>query len=138
MGTDLTHGKLVVMPSSAPAAQKRPRSIVSGILLALAVLLTPLALVTNWAAVQVDNTQRFVDTLGPLASNPKIQELVINEVTNRLDETVDFAGTTSSLIEPSRCASTSQIIEPSSLSTEMTSSMSEGSETSSEATSLQQ
>ncbi len=99
MGTDLTHGKLVVMSSSAPAAQKRPRSIASGILLALAVLLTPLALVTNWAAVQVDNTQRFVDTLGPLASNPKIQELVINEVTNRLDETVDFAGTTSSLID---------------------------------------
>jgi hypothetical protein len=47
----------------------------------------------------VDNTQRFVDTLGPLASNPKIQELVINEVTNKLDETVDFAGTTSSLID---------------------------------------
>jgi hypothetical protein len=47
----------------------------------------------------VDNTQRFVDTLGPLASNPKIQELVITEVTNKLDETVDFAGTTSSLID---------------------------------------
>jgi hypothetical protein len=87
------------MESSAPAAQKPPRSIASGILLALAVVLTPLALVTNWAAVQVDNTQRFVDTLGPLASNPKIQELVINEVTNKLDETVDFAGTTSSLID---------------------------------------
>jgi hypothetical protein len=87
------------MERSAPAVEKRPRSVVSGILLALAVLLTPLALVTNWAAVQVDNTQRFVDTLGPLASNPKIQELVITEVTNKLDETVDFAGTTSSLID---------------------------------------
>jgi len=69
------------------------------VLLALAVLLTPTALITNWATVQVDNTQRFVDTLGPLASNPKIQDLVINEVTNKLDETVDFAGTTSSLID---------------------------------------
>lgn len=99
MGTDLTHRKVFVMEPSAPVARKRPRSIASGILLALAVLLTPTALITNWAAVQVDNTQRFVDTLGPLASNPKIQELVINEVTNKLDETVDFAGTTSSLID---------------------------------------
>jgi hypothetical protein len=87
------------MERSAPAVKKRPRSVASGVLLALAVLLTPTALITNWAAVQVDNTQRFVDTLGPLASNPKIQELVINEVTNKLDETVDFAGTTSSLID---------------------------------------
>jgi hypothetical protein len=87
------------MERKAPATKKRPRSIASGILLALAVLLTPTALITNWATVQVDNTQRFVDTLGPLASNPKIQELVITEVTNKLDETVDFAGTTSSLID---------------------------------------
>ena len=99
MSTDLTHEKVVHMERSAPAVKKRPRSFASGILLALAVVLTPLALVTNWAAVQVDNTQRFVDTLGPLASNPKIQELVINEVTNKLDETVDLAGTTSSLID---------------------------------------
>lgn len=99
MGTDVTHGKVIVMERKAPATKKRPRSIASGILLALAVLLTPTALITNWATVQVDNTQRFVDTLGPLASNPKIQELVITEVTNKLDETVDFAGTTSSLID---------------------------------------
>jgi len=87
------------MERSAPAVKKRSRSVASGVLLAVAVVLTPLALITNWAAVQVDNTQRFVDTLGPLASNPKIQELVINEVTNKLDESVDLAGTTSSLID---------------------------------------
>lgn len=87
------------MESTKSTSKKRPRSIASGVLLALAILLTPTALITNWAAVQVDNTQRFVDTLGPLASNPKVQELVITEVTNKLDETVDFAGTTSSLID---------------------------------------
>ena len=87
------------MPTQTAVTKKRPRSVASGILLAIAVLLTPTALIANWAAVQVDNTQRFVDTLGPLASNPKIQALVIDEITNKLDETVDFAGTTSSVID---------------------------------------
>ena len=87
------------MVSQSTPTKKRPRSVVSGILLAIAVILTPTALITNWAAVQVDSTQRFVDTLGPLASNPKIQALVIDEITNKLDETVDFSSTTSSLID---------------------------------------
>jgi hypothetical protein len=98
MGSDFIQRKVNVMERTAPT-KKRPRSIASGVLLTLAVLLTPTALITNWATVQVDSTQRFVDTLGPLASNPKIQDLVINEVTNKLDETVDFSGTTSSLID---------------------------------------
>ncbi|CAB4895910.1 unannotated protein [freshwater metagenome] len=86
--------------SDTPVKPKsRGRSLVSGIALTLAVLLTPMAMMTNWAVVQVDNTQRFVGTLGPLASNPKIQELVINEITNKLDETVNFKKTTAQLVD---------------------------------------
>lgn len=83
-----------------PQRQRRSpgRSIASGILLTLAVLLTPVSIVANWATIEVDNTQHFVDTLGPLASNPQVQELVITEITNKLDEAIDIKDTTSSLI----------------------------------------
>ena len=87
------------MSDTPVRGKKTGRSLVSGISLTLAVLLTPMALVTNWAVVQVDNTQRFVGTLGPLASNAKVQELVINEITNKLDETVNFKKTTSQLVD---------------------------------------
>lgn len=85
----------------APLRKRRSpgRSITSGILITLAVLLTPVSIVANWASIQVDNTQHFVDTLGPLASNPKVQELVITEITNKLDDAIDIKDTTSSLID---------------------------------------
>lgn len=87
--------------TTLPSRKRRSpgRSIASGILLTLAVLLTPVSIVANWATIEVDNTQHFVDTLGPLASNPQVQELVITEITNKLDEAIDIKDTTSSLID---------------------------------------
>ena len=87
------------MAETTKPRKHRGRSAVSGILIAVALILTPVSLVANWAAYEVDNTSHFVDALGPLASNPDVQNVVINEITNRVDEAVDIKKTTSSLID---------------------------------------
>ena len=75
------------------------RSWLSAVALILAVVLTPAAIVTNWATSEVTNTQRFVSTLSPLAKNPAVQETIITEVTKIVDKEVDIKGVTESLFE---------------------------------------
>jgi hypothetical protein len=75
------------------------RSWLSAIALILAVVLTPAAIVTNWATSEVTNTQRFVSTLSPLAKNPAVQETIITEVTGIIEKQVDIKEVTSSLFE---------------------------------------
>lgn len=73
------------------------RSWLSAIALILAVALTPAAIVTHWTTSEVTNTQRFVATMSPLASNPAVQDAIIAEVTALVDEKINVQGVTESL-----------------------------------------
>ena len=75
------------------------RAWLSGILIVVAFLFTPTAIAAHWATSQVTNTENFVSTLGPLASDPAVQQVIINEVTTLIDEQVDVQGLTESLFE---------------------------------------
>lgn len=80
------------------AAKKNPgRAWLSAILLIVAMVLTPVAIVTHWATSEVTDTARFVNTLSPLASNPEVQQVVIDEVTGLIKEQVDIPEITDSL-----------------------------------------
>lgn len=80
------------------AAKKNPgRAWLSAILLIVAMVLTPVAIVAHWATSEVTNTERFVSTLSPLASNPEVQQVVIDEVTGLIKEQVDIPEITDSL-----------------------------------------
>ncbi len=84
---------------SAPSRPHRGRAWFSGILIVLAIVTTPLAIVANWASNQVTNTELFVDTLGPLASDPVIQEAIVDQVTNSIDDAVQIEKVTGSIID---------------------------------------
>lgn len=73
------------------------RSWISAMLIIIAMVMAPTAIVTHWAASQVTNTEQFVETLSPLASNPEVQQVVIDEITGLIDENVDIKGVTESL-----------------------------------------
>lgn len=73
------------------------RSWIAAMLIIIAMVMTPTAIVTHWAANQVTNTEQFVETLSPLASNPEVQQVVIDEVTGLINENVDIKGVTESL-----------------------------------------
>lgn len=80
------------------AVKKNPgRAWLSALLLIVAMVLTPVAIVSHWATSEVTNTERFVSTLSPLAANPEVQQVVIDEVTGLIKEQVDIPEITDSL-----------------------------------------
>ncbi|MDQ1122692.1 hypothetical protein [Microbacterium trichothecenolyticum] len=84
--------------SSTPTTDRRPsprgvvaRSVASLVLLTIAALALAPALVLSWARVQLVDEESFVATLGPLSSDPNVQNLVIDEATDAIAVRVDFA-----------------------------------------------
>lgn len=86
------------MMAAAKKTTNVGRAWLSGIMIVLAVVLTPVAVLTNWATVQVSNEAQFVKTLSPLASNPAVQNTVIDSVTKAIDDQLDINQVTDSLL----------------------------------------
>ena len=77
-------------PESRSAAKApRWRRIVTAVLIVLSCVLAPLSAIAIWTRNQVLNTDRYVRTVTPLASNPAIQNAVAINVTNTLFDNVD-------------------------------------------------
>jgi hypothetical protein len=89
--------------SQVEPAPSRGRRLASKILLVVFCLLTVLALVAGWARLQIEDTDRYVETVAPLASDPSIQQALIDRVTNGLSEQLDER-VTIDLIEDSALA----------------------------------
>ncbi|WP_112466693.1 hypothetical protein [Streptomyces triticisoli] len=75
---------------AARVAHHRWRSFFSALVIVLACILAPLAAVASWAAAEVDDTDRYVATVTPLASDPAVQAAAANRVTNALMQHIDL------------------------------------------------
>src|SRR5262249_47052583 len=82
-----------VMADAAGAGDARPdarrrvprwRRILSVTLLVLGCILTPIAIHTVWIHHTLLDTDQYVETVGPLASNHDVQNALANRVTNTL------------------------------------------------------
>ena len=76
----------------SPGKGKRWQRVVSVILLVLGFLLVPLSAIAIWTHNQVTNTDRYVETVSPLASNTDIQAVVATRAVDALFANVDVAG----------------------------------------------
>lgn len=70
----------------------RGKSVIGAVLLVLAVVLAPVAAMGTWARLQLVDTESFVATFAPLASDPDVQDFVADQVSTAIDEQVDIAG----------------------------------------------
>jgi len=88
-------------PLPAKPARRRtwPRTTVGYALIALAALLAPLAVVSVWARSQVTDTDRYVQTVAPLASDPAVQSAVTTNITNVVFQYLDVQGLTQQAID---------------------------------------
>ncbi|MFD8228743.1 hypothetical protein ACFV16_31915 [Streptomyces massasporeus] len=80
------------LESAGPPRTKRHhpfRSLGSVLLILLAALLSLLSVVAVWANSVVQDTDRYVDTVGPLASDPAVQKAVTNRVTSAVLAQID-------------------------------------------------
>ncbi|MEU9572450.1 hypothetical protein AB0D62_21800 [Streptomyces massasporeus] len=74
----------------SPTKRHHPfRSFGSVLLILLAALLSLLSVVAVWANSIVQDTDRYVDTVGPLASDPDVQKAVTNRVTSAVLAQID-------------------------------------------------
>lgn len=86
------------MMASSKKSYSVGRAWLAGLMITVGILLTPTAIIAHWATTQVTDTARFVQTLSPLASNPDVQNLIIDEVTTVIDEKVGIEEVTNSLL----------------------------------------
>lgn len=80
-------------PPAAPAAPAGSssfgRSAAVVVLLVLSAVLTTPALVAYWGQRTLTDSQRYIDTTGPLIQSPEVQQAVATKVTQAIQEQVD-------------------------------------------------
>jgi hypothetical protein len=69
------------------------------VLIVLGCVLAPLAGVAVWARNQVTNTDRYVRTVAPLASDPAIQQAVADQITTQIFTYLDVRGLTNQTVD---------------------------------------
>jgi hypothetical protein len=76
------------------------RRIASALLIFLGSILAPLAVIAVWTKATITNTDQFVTTMAPLASDPHVQAAVTNRVTNQITSKIDVKGIVESALPP--------------------------------------
>lgn len=82
---------------SAPG-RIRWRSVASAVLLTLGCALAPVSLVAVWTHSTISDTDRFVQTVGPLAADPAVQGALTDRITTTLFQQIDVQGLTDEAI----------------------------------------
>ncbi|MEU9083586.1 hypothetical protein [Streptomyces sp. NPDC048357] len=72
-------------------------STVSAVLITLTCILVPVSLLTVWVHDIVLDTDRYVSTVAPLASNPDVEAAAVHRITEAADVRVDGAEVTADL-----------------------------------------
>jgi hypothetical protein len=101
-GASAAEGSAAEGVPAAPVTRRRrtwPRTVVAYVLIGLAALLAPLAVVSVWARSQVSDTDRYVETVAPLASDPALQAAATTQLTNIAFQYLDVQGLTQQALD---------------------------------------
>jgi hypothetical protein len=80
--------------ASGHRARRWDRTSAAVVLIVLGVLCAPLSVMAVWAKSQVADTDRYLQTVAPLASDPAIQAAVTTQITNQIFTYLDVDGIT--------------------------------------------
>ncbi len=81
------------------AARQRWRTVLASLLIVIACVLAPLSAVAVWTKNLVTNTDRYVRTVAPLASEPAIQHALADKITTKIFTHVDVQGLTDQAVD---------------------------------------
>lgn len=82
-------------PAGRAGTRSRWRAVSSAFLVVLACALAPLSVASVWASTQVSDTERYVETVAPLAHDPAVQTAIADNVTRAIFENLDIEQLTS-------------------------------------------
>ncbi|MFF1878269.1 hypothetical protein [Leifsonia sp. NPDC058230] len=74
-------------------------TVLATALIVIGAVLAPAAVVASWAKVQLTDTDSFVATYAPLASDPAVQAFVTDEAVSVIQENVDIPGVVSQVFD---------------------------------------
>jgi hypothetical protein len=76
--------------TAAPAQHGiAPRSIAAVVALILGLGLLPLSTVSYWGNRTISDAQRYIETVGPLANSPEVQDSISTFLSNKIEQQVD-------------------------------------------------
>src|SRR5918993_2662240 len=70
------------------------RTFVATLLIVVGCVLAPLSVAAIWTRNQVTNTDRYIATVTPLASDPAIQNAIADQITAQVFTYIDIRGLT--------------------------------------------
>jgi hypothetical protein len=79
--------------------RQRWRTMVATLCIVVACVLAPLSVVAIWTRNQVTNTDRYIATVSPLASDPAIQAAITDQITAQVFTYIDVQGLTSQAVD---------------------------------------
>lgn len=82
------------LPPERTAREGWWRPVVVTVLIVIAALLAPLSVVAAWARDEVADTDRYVQTVAPLATDPAIQRAMVDRITTEIFNRIDVQGIT--------------------------------------------
>ena len=86
-------------PSRGPGWRGAWRPIVATVLVVLIAVLAPLSVVARWAHWEIGDTDRYVATVTPLASDPDVQNAIADRVTTEIFNYVDVPALTNQIVD---------------------------------------
>ncbi|MFE2170706.1 hypothetical protein ACFXB3_37435, partial [Streptomyces sp. NPDC059447] len=84
-------------PPSTSHGRRIAASVTSAVLITLTCILVPVSLLTVWVHDIVLDTNRYVSTVAPLASNPAIEQAAVHRITEAADVRIDGSQVTDDL-----------------------------------------
>jgi hypothetical protein len=84
----------------AAAAERRGwwRPVVAGVLVTLVAVLAPLSVLATWANGQIQETDRYIETVGPLADDPDVQDAIAARIEQIVFSYLDIEAVTDELV----------------------------------------
>src|SRR5512132_3128957 len=86
-------------PGGRPPGRQRWRTVVAVLLIVVACVLAPLSVVAIWTRNQVTNTDRYVATITPLASDPAVQQAITDQITAQVFTYIDIQALTTQVVD---------------------------------------
>lgn len=75
------------------------RALLSAVMIVVATILVPTSVVATWTRIELVSEDAFVATLSPLAHDPAVQTMIIDEISSAIDAQVDFAAVTDDVFD---------------------------------------
>jgi len=86
-------------PAAEHRAAARWRAFFAALLITIGVILAPVSVVAYWTKGYINDTDRFVASLAPLADDPAVQAYLVDEIVTVVNDNIDIDGITSDLFD---------------------------------------